>query len=120
MSYSPDVTDKILGFLLALFQSLKVQCGPAVTEQIVQRLLHVFTHEQLSEIIVHDNPAGAHVVEKFLKIMQLLVQEPTTSFKAFLPSIIAFCMDQLYPILAQVNRLLHSMVLWWWWWLGWQ
>lgn len=99
-----DTTDKILGFLLTLFESLKVQIGPAVTEQIVQQLLHTFTRQQLSETLLHESSAGSRVINKFLKILQLLVQEPAASFKTFLPNIIGLCMEQLYPIIIEVSK----------------
>lgn len=99
-----DTTDEILGFLLTLFESLKVQLGPAVTEQIVQQLLHTFTRQQLTETLHHESTAGSRVITKFLMILQLLVQEPAASFKAFLPNIIGLCMEQLYPILVEVKN----------------
>lgn len=116
----PDITDEFLGFLLTLFENLKVQLGPAVTEQIVEPLLHTFTRQQLSEILHHESTAGSRVINKFLKILQLLVQEPAASFKAFLPNIIGLCMEQLYPILAEqpcpdikceFYELLHQLLL---------
>ena len=105
-----DTTDEILGFLLTLFESLKVQLGPALTEQTVQQLLHTFTRQQLTETLHHESTAGSRVITKFLKILQLLVQEPAASFKAFLPNIIGLCMEQLYPILIEVKNhfLLYS------------
>ncbi|EDO42656.1 predicted protein [Nematostella vectensis] len=116
----PDAIDAILGFLLALFQSLKIQIGTGVTEQIVQRLMSIFTRDQLSATIVHESRLGSRVVEKFLRLLQLLVQEPAASFKAFLPGIISLSMDQLYPILAERQspdikteffELLHQLLL---------
>lgn len=97
-----DAIDAILGFLLALFESLKIQIGSSMTEQIVHHLMSIFTREQLSETIVQESSTGSKVVEKFLKILQLLIQAPAASFKAFLPGIISLCMEQLYPILAEV------------------
>ena len=90
---------------MTLFESLKVQIGSAVTEQIVQQLLHTFTRQQLSETLLHESSAGSRVINKFLKILQLLVQEPAASFKAFLPNIIGLCMEQLYPIIIEVCSL---------------
>ena len=106
-----DTTDEILGFVLTLFESLKVQLGPAVTEQIVQQLLHTFTRQQLTETLHHESTAGSRVITKFLKILQLLVQEPAASFKAFLPNIIGLCMEQLYPILVEVKNLFTSFIV---------
>ena len=106
-----DTTDEILGFFLTLFESLKVQLGTAVTEQIVQQLLHTFTRQQLTETLHHESTAGSRVINKFLKILQLLVQEPAASFKAFLPNIIGLCMEQLYPILVEVKNHFTSYIV---------
>lgn len=43
------------------------------------------------------------MVEKFLKILQVVVQEPGQVFKPFLPSVISLCMEQVYPIIAEVG-----------------
>ena len=40
---------------------------------------------------------------RFLRILELIVQEPGSAFKAFLPNVISICMDQIYPIIAQVD-----------------
>lgn len=61
----------------------------------------MFTREQLAESILHEGSTGCRVVEKFLKILQVVVQEPGQVFKPFLPSIIALCMEQVYPIIAE-------------------
>lgn len=99
--HQPDVTDEMLSFFLTLFQGLRVQMGGPFTEQIIQTFLNMFTREQLAESILHEGSAGCHVVEKFLKILQVVVQEPGQVFKPFLPSIIVLCMEQVYPIVAE-------------------
>uniref|UniRef100_A0A8C5SED7 Exportin 6 n=1 Tax=Laticauda laticaudata TaxID=8630 RepID=A0A8C5SED7_LATLA len=98
------ITDKMLSFFLTLFQSLRVQMGVPFTEQVIQTFLNMFTREQLAESILHDGSTGCRVVEKFLKILQVVVQEPGQVFKPFLPNIIALCMEQVYPIVAEVGR----------------
>ncbi|GAB1610031.1 exportin-6-like isoform X1, partial [Argonauta hians] len=99
--HQPDTADHILSFFLAVFQGLRVQMGVSFTEGIIQTFMGLFTREQLAENILHDNSAGCRVVERFLCILELIVQEPGSAFKAFLPSIISVCMDQVYPIVAQ-------------------
>ncbi|ETE70193.1 Exportin-6 [Ophiophagus hannah] len=99
--HQSDVTDKMLSFFLTLFQSLRVQMGVPFTEQVIQTFLNMFTREQLAESILHDGSTGCRVVEKFLKILQVVVQEPGQVFKPFLPNIIALCMEQVYPIVAE-------------------
>lgn len=59
--------------------------------------------EQLAESILHEGSTGCRVVEKFLKILQVVVQEPGQVFKPFLPSVISLCMEQVYPIIAEVG-----------------
>ncbi|XP_060696656.1 exportin-6 isoform X2 [Hemiscyllium ocellatum] len=85
------------------YQSLQesVQMGVPFAEQIIQTFLNMFTREQLAESILEEGSGGCHVVEKFLKILQVVVQEPGHAFKPFLPSIISLCMEQVYPIIAE-------------------
>jgi len=101
--HQSDVTDEMLSFFLTLFRGLRVQMGVPFTEQIIQTFLNMFTREQLAESILHEGSTGCRVVEKFLKILQVVVQEPGQVFKPFLPSIIALCMEQVYPIIAEVR-----------------
>ena len=93
-----------MGFLLALFEGFRVQIGVPFTEQIIQRLMSIFTGDQLAETILQDGSLGAKVVEKFIGILKLIVQEPGSSFKSLLPSIITLAMEQIYPIIAEVSE----------------
>ncbi|KAL0993693.1 hypothetical protein UPYG_G00111800 [Umbra pygmaea] len=97
----PDVTDEMLSFFLTLFQGLRVQMGVSFTGQIIHTFLSMFTREQLATSILQEGSAGCRVVEKFLKILQVVVQEPGQAFKPFLPSIICLCMEQVYPVVAE-------------------
>ena len=72
--------DSILGFLLAVFGSLQVQLGVAYTEQIIHRLLGMFTQQQLKETILPETSAGSRVLEQFLRILRLLAQQPGSAF----------------------------------------
>ncbi|XP_044160267.1 LOW QUALITY PROTEIN: exportin-6 [Bufo gargarizans] len=99
--HQSDVTEEMLSFFLALFQGLRVQMGVPFTEQIIQTFLNMFTREQLAESLLQEGSAGCHVVERFLKILQVVVQEPGPAFKPFLPNILSLCMEQLYPIIAE-------------------
>lgn len=59
--------------------------------------------EQLAASILQEGSAGCRVVQKFLKILQVVVQEPGQTFKPFLPSILSLCIEQVYPIVAEVR-----------------
>uniref|UniRef100_A0A8C5GAA3 Importin N-terminal domain-containing protein n=1 Tax=Gouania willdenowi TaxID=441366 RepID=A0A8C5GAA3_GOUWI len=97
----PDVTDEMLAFFLTLFQALRVQMGVTFTGQIIHTFLSMFTREQLAASILHEGSAGCRVVQKFLKILQVVVQEPGQAFKPFLPSILSLCMEQVYPLVTE-------------------
>ncbi|XP_037544857.1 exportin-6 [Nematolebias whitei] len=97
----PDVTDEMLAFFLTLFQALRVQMGVAFTGQIIHTFLSMFTREQLAASILQEGSAGCRVVQKFLKILQVVVQEPGQAFKPFLPNILSLCMEQVYPVVAE-------------------
>uniref|UniRef100_A0A3Q3K7P5 Importin N-terminal domain-containing protein n=1 Tax=Monopterus albus TaxID=43700 RepID=A0A3Q3K7P5_MONAL len=98
-----DVTDEMLAFFLTLFQALRVQMGAAFTGQIIHTFLSMFTREQLAASVLHEGSAGCRVVQKFLKILQLVVQEPGQAFKPFLPSILSLCMEQVYLVVTEVT-----------------
>ena len=42
---------------------------------------------------------------RFLKMLELIVQEPDSSFKKLIPSIIEFSLQQMMPILRKVCSL---------------
>lgn len=97
------MVDSILGFLLAIFGALQLQLGVAYTEQIIHRLLGMFTQDQLRETMSQEMSAGTRVLEKFLRILRLLAQQTGSSFKTLLPNIITFCLDQIHPLIAEVS-----------------
>ncbi|KAB0396516.1 hypothetical protein E2I00_008528, partial [Balaenoptera physalus] len=99
--HQSDVSDEMLSFFPTLFRGLRVQMGMPFTEQVTQTFLNMFTREELAESILHEGSTGCRVVEKFLKILQVVVQEPGQVFKPFLPRIISLCIEQVYPIIAE-------------------
>ncbi|XP_041363102.1 exportin-6-like isoform X2 [Gigantopelta aegis] len=116
----PDIIDEMMSFFLALFQGLRVQMGVPFTENALRTFVALFTRDQLANIIQQGSSASISVVEKFLKLLQLIVEEPGSSFKAFLPQVLTICLDQVYPIIAQrpspdikvvFYKLLHELVI---------
>ncbi|KAK2152122.1 hypothetical protein LSH36_339g04009 [Paralvinella palmiformis] len=115
-----DVTIEFLEFFLVLFDCLKVQMGAEFTKQIIQTFVSIFTREQLTEIILQESATGYKVIEKYLAILQVIVQEPGSSFKTFLPNVIAISMEQIYPVIAErpapdikpsLYSLLHQLLM---------
>jgi len=95
----PDVLDSLMGFFLALFNGLRAQIGPSLTEQTTQTFMTLLTREHLEETLLQEGSLGSRVVERFLCILQLLVQDGGD--RSFLPSIISFVMNQIYPIVSK-------------------
>jgi hypothetical protein len=58
----------------------------------------IFYREHLAESLGQDGGAGTRVVEKFLQLLQLVMAEPSASFKRFVPSTISLCLDHVYPL----------------------
>ncbi|PVD37542.1 hypothetical protein C0Q70_00136 [Pomacea canaliculata] len=114
-----DIVDDIMSFFLALFQGLRVQMGVPFTEQTIHTFISLFSREQLLETIQQETGVAFRVIEKFLKILELIVVEPGSAFKAFLPQVISICMEQIYPIISPrqspdiknvLYELLHTLV----------
>ncbi|CAL1529210.1 unnamed protein product [Lymnaea stagnalis] len=95
-----DVVENIMTFFLAMFQGLRVQMGVAFTEKIIHAFMNVFSRELLAQTIHHETSGAFRVIENFLKILELIVQDPGSQFKVLLPRIISIAMDQIYPIVA--------------------
>lgn len=118
--HQPDAVENLMTFFLALFQSFRVQMGVPFTDNAIQTFMGLFSKEQLAETISHESTAAHRVIEKFLKILQIIIQEPGTAFKRFIPSIIDICMDHIYPVIAQrpspdmkqvMYELLHELLI---------
>ncbi|KAK7002625.1 Exportin-6 [Biomphalaria glabrata] len=95
-----DIVENIMTYFLAMFQGLRVQMGVAFTEKIIHTFMNVFSRELLAQTIHHETSGAFRVIENFLKILELIVQEPGSQFKLFLPQIISIAMDQIYPLVA--------------------
>lgn len=44
-----------------------------------------------------------YLIYSFLKILQVVVQDASTSFRCLLPKIISICMEHIYPLVAPVS-----------------
>lgn len=56
--------------------------------------------EHLAESLGQESGAGTRVVEKFLQLLQLVMAEPSASFKRFVPSTVSLCLDHVYPLVC--------------------
>nr|XP_039249816.1 exportin-6-like [Styela clava] len=97
----PEVTECLMGFFLAAFRGLRSQMGHEKTVRMIQTFMKVFTPDVLEKTIMHENSAGVRAVEHFIKILELVIDESTTTFKSLTQSIITLAIDQIYPVVAQ-------------------
>ncbi|GFS20899.1 exportin-6-like [Elysia marginata] len=95
-----EVVEHVMTYFLAMFQGLRVQMGVAFTEKVIHTFMNIFSGELLTHTIHQETSGAFRVIENFLKILELIVQEPGSQFKAFLPRVISIAMDQVYPIVA--------------------
>ncbi|XP_065065498.1 exportin-6-like [Rhopilema esculentum] len=115
-----DVAEQILSLLLVTVKSLKIQVGVSFVQNIIQQLLGLLTREQITKIVEENNDAGYRVIEKFMKMLEFVVQEHESSFKKLIPSIIEFVLHQVMPIIRKfpapdinimVLELLHQLLI---------
>ena len=45
--------------------------------------------------------AGCAALEKFLRLLRLIVSEPSAAFRRLLPAVLELALDRLYPLLAE-------------------
>lgn len=94
------ILDSLMGFFLTLFVALKAQLGLALTERTTHTIMLLLTREQMEGTLLQEGSTGSKVIEKFLKILQLLIDNSGQD-RPFLPSIISFAMNQIYPSIAE-------------------
>ena len=97
-----EVTESIFNFYLSVFDCLLNQIGSDQAEKAVQTFLQTFNQFNIETVLRQENSHGARAIERLLRILQIVVQEPGASFKRFLPSTLALCLDHIYPCVAQV------------------
>ncbi|KAL5473099.1 hypothetical protein EMCRGX_G027544 [Ephydatia muelleri] len=95
------ILDSLMGFFLTLFGALKAQLGLALTERTTHTIMLLLTREQMEGTLLQEGSVGSKVIEKFLKILQLLIDNSGGQDRPFLPSIISFAMNQIYPSIAE-------------------
>lgn len=96
-----DVADKILNVLLVSVKNLKVQMGTAVVEEIISSLLGLLKRDAMLQIVKTGDASGINALDKFIKILEFIVQEPDAAFKKLLPSVITFAVEHINPVLNE-------------------
>ncbi|XP_059490018.1 exportin-6-A [Neocloeon triangulifer] len=96
----PEACEALLEIFLAVFKALQAQLGAQFAERMAQVFLEVFTGDRLT-VAVLQLDSGPCVIDKFLRILQLIIQEPSQAFKRFVPSTMNLCMDHIYPLVCE-------------------
>ena len=93
----PDVLQVILNFFLGAFESLTGQMEPQKCEKITQFLMTLLTKEHIENSIKEENSIGSLVIENFINILISLAKSQNRTTTTFLPHIITFVLEQVYP-----------------------
>jgi hypothetical protein len=101
--YIIDVLEVLMNFFYTLFHSLLSQVGPQLTEKITQSFINLLTRDHLERSMLQENSLANKVIEKFLNLLRLLVQNYSNTNKAFIPNIVDFALKQIYPVVASVS-----------------
>ena len=92
--------EELFAFFHTVLDVLKSQMGADAIEATIGTFINVFNKDQLTQVILNEGSAGVRVVEKFLGILQFVVKESDVSFRKFIDSTLALCLDYIYPLVA--------------------
>ncbi|KAG5885493.1 Exportin-6 [Gonioctena quinquepunctata] len=87
-----EISNHILVFFLNVIGVLQQQIGLEETKNAVQVFLQVTMSEHQTNAL--------YGLDKLLQILQLVVEAPGNSYKTFLPNILQFCMESIYPLVV--------------------
>lgn len=88
-------------FYLTLFTSLRRQIGVETVKSTIEKFFSIFTTQLLQQNILNENSAGCRVVDIFIKILDLIIDETGQPFKCFTESIITLAVEQIFPIVRE-------------------
>lgn len=95
------VLQVILKFFLNLIDSLAAQMGSQRCEKIIQFLMSLLTKEQIENSLREEDSLGSLVIESFIDILICLSKSQNTTTTTFLPHIITFVLEQVYPTVTK-------------------
>ncbi|KAI3652032.1 hypothetical protein MP228_003335 [Amoeboaphelidium protococcarum] len=96
----------ITSFLLQLVTCVKRQIAPEQLVGIVQQLLSVFNEQTVAALLNDINEECAHILNNVFSIMNILVEDPSSSSKVslqILPDVCQFCIGRCAPVLQQID-----------------
>lgn len=93
-----SILSTILDFLALGLETFGKLIGAEFISRLLNTFLSFFQGSQLKLIL--QNAETAPIVGKFLRMLIILVQEPTSTFEGFLPNIVSLCLNELHSNLA--------------------
>ncbi|KAL1132160.1 hypothetical protein AAG570_010117, partial [Ranatra chinensis] len=108
----PEQCDAMLTIFLEAFRSLQHQMGAQFTQRALHTFITCFTQYEVSEMTCG--------VDKLLELLTLVIEQPAASFKHFVPSCIALCLENILPSVTDATsptvkpplfQLLYSLML---------
>ena len=93
-----------------IFKNAKVVDLAHMLLNRLQSFIYISVNYAIEKIINYEASVLINPT-RFLQILEIIVQEPGSAFKTFLPSIISICMEHIYPIIAEVRRKIYHYSL---------
>ncbi|KAK9729780.1 Exportin-6 [Basidiobolus ranarum] len=96
-----DVLREILGFLVALFDSLTKEIGMGYVGDVAIILLGPFTRDQMAALLMDRDNYGIGVVNMSLKVLIKVVEIcASKSTKSIIPAVTTMCLEKMYPVIV--------------------
>lgn len=97
-----EVGEDFLLYFLTVFDVLRAQVRFQFIEETVGVILNVFTQKNLAGTVLSEGATGSRLLEKFFKMLTLIVVQPGNSSKSLIPGMISLVLNQISPLLSQV------------------
>ena len=94
----PEIGELFLVYFLAVFDVLRSLVQLQFIEQVVGVIFNVFSQQSVGN---NDSMACSKLLDKFFKMLTLLVQQSASNLKTLIPGMLTLVLTQLSPFIMQ-------------------
>mmetsp|Transcript_1538 Transcript_1538/g.2332 ORF Transcript_1538/g.2332 Transcript_1538/m.2332 type:complete len:486 (+) Transcript_1538:1156-2613(+) len=84
-----------LDFMVALLHTFSKQAGAQACQDTVSGLVQLFSVQATTRSLVESGSGGVLLLLKLLRLLAVLMAEPTSLFRKSLPNVLALCFDEI-------------------------
>lgn len=96
-----DVGELFLVYFLSVFDVMRNQVQLQFIEDIVGIIFNVFSQQNIANVPVSESAACSKLLDKFFKMLTLLVQQSASNLKSLIPPMLSLVLSQLSPFIMQ-------------------